>query len=33
VNAIMIQTYADFPGGVLGGVDSGSGTQHVKLIA
>jgi Flp pilus assembly protein TadG len=33
VNAIMIQTYADYPGGVLGGVNSGSGTQHVKLIA
>jgi len=23
VNAIMIQTYADYPGGVLGGVNSG----------
>jgi Flp pilus assembly protein TadG len=33
VNAIMIQTYVDYPGGVLGGLDGGSGTQHVKLIA
>ncbi len=32
VNAIMIQTYASYPGGVLGGVNGGSGTQHVKLI-
>jgi Flp pilus assembly protein TadG len=32
VNAIMIQTYATYPGGVLGGVNGGAGTQHVKLI-
>ncbi|MDX6547954.1 MAG: hypothetical protein QOG33_1504 [Gaiellales bacterium] len=32
VNAIMIQTYTSYPGGVLGGVNSGSGTQHVKLV-
>jgi Flp pilus assembly protein TadG len=33
VNAIMIQTYTSYPGGVLGGVNSGSGTQHVKLVS
>ncbi len=32
VNAIMIQTYATYPGGVLGGVNGGAGNQHVKLI-
>jgi hypothetical protein len=32
VNAIMIQTYTTYPGGVLGGVNGDSGTQHIKLI-
>lgn len=32
VNAIMIQTYTEYPDGVLGGANGQSGTQHVKLI-
>jgi Flp pilus assembly protein TadG len=33
VNAIMIQTYATYPGSVLGGVNGGSSTQHIKLVS